>query len=92
MYSQLVNEACCDESAAPCVAGLPTACGIACADGQCVDGNCCGDDDGEQVCDGECVNTDTDEDNCGGCGMECPCNPLGCLLAGRQTCIDGDCM
>ena len=32
VYSQLVNEACCDESAAPCVAGLPTACGIACAD------------------------------------------------------------
>jgi hypothetical protein len=30
-YSQEVTVACCDDASAPCVAGLPTACGEACA-------------------------------------------------------------
>ena len=30
-YSQEVTAACCDDASAPCVAGLPTACGEACA-------------------------------------------------------------
>ena len=31
-YSQDVTAACCDDAVAPCVAGLPTACSVACAD------------------------------------------------------------
>ena len=30
-YSQTVTAACCDDPSAPCVAGLPTSCSVACA-------------------------------------------------------------